>query len=217
MPAVEVKKGNFVVRPTDWDRNFSDNALEIVNEKLQPVLQIIYKRNGLIQIQGIFQGRNGGLIFEAPELPQALPRIFKYPSWKYTGQYAGPADQDVSRFARATDTEFIGFVRKWLDEPKALIRLPGRNPEVLQMEAQNLMTWFYEKALLYRAEFVRRLKDRGDSQADQLRPPLDLQAILKLTDVDKIESISRVLAEVESLANRLEASTASGGWRSGEL
>ena len=205
LPAVEVNKGNFVVRPMDWDRNFSDNALEIVNDRMQPVLQIIYKRNGLIQIQGIFRGRNGGMIFEAPELPEALPRIFKYPSWKYQGQYAEAADQDASPFARATDFEFVKFVRKWLEEPKRMVQSSSRNPVVAQLVAQNLMTWFYEKGALYRGELVRRLKDKGDKETVRLESPPDSQVVLSLPHTSQIESMSKILSDIENLAVRLEA------------
>jgi hypothetical protein len=208
LPAVEVNKGDFVVRPMDWDRNFSDNALEIVNERMQPVLQIIYKRNGLIQIQGIFRGRNGGMIFEAPELPEALPRIFKYPSWKYQGQYAESADQDASPFARATDFEFVVFVKKWLEEPKRQLQYSNHNPALTQVVAQNLMTWFYEKGVLYRGELVRRLKDKGDEGTARLKTPPDSQAVLSLPHRDQIESMSKILADIENLAVRLETKRA---------
>ena len=203
LPAVEVNKGDFIVRPMDWDRNFSDNALEIVNERMQPVLQIIYKRNGLIQIQGIFRGRNGATIFEAPELPEALPRIFKYPSWKYQGQYAEAADQDASPFARATDLEFVEFVRKWLEEPKRLLQSSNHDPAVVQVVAQNLMIWFYEKGVLYRGELVRRLKDKGDKETARLKTPPDSQAVLSLSHTGQIESMSKILVDIDSLTIRL--------------
>ena len=210
LPAVEVKKSEFIVRPMNWDRNFTDSALEIVNERSQPVLQVIYKRKGLIQIQGIFRGAEGGLIFEAPELPEALPRLFKYPSWKYQGQYAEASDQDVSPLARATDSEIVVFVRKWLQQPEMLIRSSKPNALVMHSTVENLMTWFYEKAILSRIELLRRLNEKGNPETDRLYRSLDPQSNIALADDVKIASFSKILEDIEALVHQIESKNTEG-------
>ena len=92
---IEVKHNEFVVRPPNWDRNSSHTALEIVNQSQVPIFQLIYKTPSHIVFNGIFP-YPGGLILANdqgmlinPTLPTTfrLKRIFKYPSWKYPGQY----------------------------------------------------------------------------------------------------------------------------------
>jgi hypothetical protein len=94
-PAVEVKENRFTVRPRDWDSNTSQTALEIVNEKGVPVLQVYYKNPYRISISGTFAVPGGWLyatessllINPSPDPPPLKP-IFRYPSWKYPGEYA---------------------------------------------------------------------------------------------------------------------------------
>lgn len=95
LPPVEIKKNQFVVRPPNWDRNSSENAFEVVNENMQPVFQMIYTTPSHIVINGIFPFP-GGLILASdagmminptPPAGFSLKRIFRYPSWKYPGQY----------------------------------------------------------------------------------------------------------------------------------
>lgn len=203
LPAVEVKKNDFVLRPMDWDRNFTDNALEIVNEKTQPVLQVIYKRKGLIHIQGIFSSPQGGAIYEAPELPEALPRIFKYPSWKYRGQYAESTDQDVSPFAQANNVEFVAFVRRWLTGPKPLLQIGNRNPGILHKE---FMAFFYDKAHRYRTELLRRLGKKGNPEIDVLYKSLDPQNPNSIKAENSNASVfTKIVEDIEILNNELDA------------
>jgi len=97
---VEVRKNEFVVRPANWDRNFSSTALEIVDSHENPVFQFIYKTPSHIVVNGIFPypGRvvlaneNGMLIRPTVPANFRLRRIFKYPSWKYPGQYEERSD-----------------------------------------------------------------------------------------------------------------------------
>jgi hypothetical protein len=97
-PPVEVKKNQFVVRPASWDRNFSSKALEIVDSQQNAVFQLIYKTPSHIVVNGIFPFPGGLILADEsgmlinPTLPTTfrLNRIFKYPSWKYPGQYEEP-------------------------------------------------------------------------------------------------------------------------------
>jgi hypothetical protein len=203
LPAVEVKKNDFLLRPMNWDRNFTDAALEIVNEKSQPVLQVIYKRKGLIQIQGIFRSPEGGGIYEAPEPPEALPRIFKYPSWKYKGQYAEDSDQDVSPFARASNAEFVAFIREWLRRAKGSLVIGKTQPSLLH---RDFMTWFYEKGGLYRAELLRRLEKKGSPEIDGLYKSLNPQSSNAVKPENSYVAITKILEDIEVLNNELSVS-----------
>lgn len=97
---VEIKHNQFVVRLPQWDRNSNQSAFEVVNESLVPVFQLIYDGPNKIRINGIFPMPTGimlasesGTVFNPlPGQMATFTRIFKYPSWKYPGQYeAGSA------------------------------------------------------------------------------------------------------------------------------
>jgi hypothetical protein len=96
---IVMKHNELSEKPLNWDSNSSQNAFEVVDEKCQPVFQLIYKSENEIRITGVFF-MNDNVILVTPEnvwdsigadaLPimrQALKRIFKYPSWKYLGEY----------------------------------------------------------------------------------------------------------------------------------
>jgi hypothetical protein len=90
---VEIAENEFVVRPHDWDRNANQNALEVVDRNHRPVIQLIYESPTRIRINGVFVG-NGITVFAAgdtigsrPDILNNLKPIFKYPSWKYPGQF----------------------------------------------------------------------------------------------------------------------------------
>ncbi|MBI5576365.1 MAG: hypothetical protein HY896_08375 [Deltaproteobacteria bacterium] len=99
-PPIEVENNEFKVRPVNWDRNSSANALEVVDEKQVPIFQMVRKTPSHIVVNGIFPNPSGGIwVFgpagafgPAPEVPSnfKLKAIFRYPSWKYPGQYANP-------------------------------------------------------------------------------------------------------------------------------
>jgi hypothetical protein len=95
-PHVEIKENEFSVKPPNWDKNFSANAFEVVNETGDPVLQLIRKSAGHYVVNGYFPF-SGGLIVATNDgmaiirrpgvpLPKLQP-IFRYPSWKHSGQY----------------------------------------------------------------------------------------------------------------------------------
>jgi len=98
-PPVEVKDNEFTVRGLGYDRNSSANALEIINADGIPLFQMIRKTPTDVVVNGVFPIPSGGLILAGPEglLTGAgpdqladfhLPPIFKYPSWRYPGEYA---------------------------------------------------------------------------------------------------------------------------------
>jgi hypothetical protein len=94
-PPMLIRQNQISGRPSGWDKQSTSNALEIVNQKLLPVLQIIYLENALVVIKGVFA--NGDTVTIADENSMVLAaksedvksfpikRLFKYPSWKYPG------------------------------------------------------------------------------------------------------------------------------------
>lgn len=92
---IELRHNELIARPLNWDRNSSQAALEIVNENQVPVFQLMYKTPSHIVCNGVFPFPGGlilandeGMVIN-PTLPVTfrMKRIFKYPSWKYPGQY----------------------------------------------------------------------------------------------------------------------------------
>jgi hypothetical protein len=98
-PVVEIKHNQFTSPPPNWDRNSNQQALEIVDENQIPVFQLYYKTPTHIVVNGIFEYRrnlylvsNSGILMN-PTNQEIVTRylskrIFKYPAWKYPGQYA---------------------------------------------------------------------------------------------------------------------------------
>jgi hypothetical protein len=96
-PPIEVHDNEFTVRNSQWDKNRSDNELEVINSEGTVVFQMIRKSPTDILLTGIFPlpagtfliaGHNGA-IQTNQILPKYLPsKIFKYPSWQYPGVHA---------------------------------------------------------------------------------------------------------------------------------
>ena len=110
MPPLELTNNEISGLPTDWDCNHTSNGLEIINEKLDPILQFYYKDDTHLVLNGAItftnEGRSGvifispeegvsvqsGVAFSKNELFKKvqslhLKRLFKYPAWKYRGQF----------------------------------------------------------------------------------------------------------------------------------
>ena len=88
--------------PPRWDHNSNQHALEFVDEHRSPVFQLIIKGPTDLEMNGRFVTPGGVTILSptlglmvnagasaasAPATADLVP-IFKYPSWKYPGQYA---------------------------------------------------------------------------------------------------------------------------------
>jgi hypothetical protein len=82
------------VRDPSWDKNSSANAFEVINAHGVPVFQMIRRDDFHIEFNGIFPLPGGGFLVAdsngiSDRLEGYAPKvIFKYPSWKYPGQYA---------------------------------------------------------------------------------------------------------------------------------
>lgn len=98
-PIIQVLDNEFTVNNSFFDRNSNDRALEVVTDNGAVIFQLIQKSPTSIVLNGIFPTPDGGLILAGPEgtLTGAtasdlerfkLKPIFKYPAWKYPGQYA---------------------------------------------------------------------------------------------------------------------------------
>jgi len=97
-PHIEVRDNEFTVRVPGCDKNSNTNALEVVNANGVVLFQLIRKSSTNVVINGIIPSP-AGLILAGPngtilgasqsKLDQfRLKPIFKYPAWKYPGQYA---------------------------------------------------------------------------------------------------------------------------------
>ena len=100
-PPIKIINNKLYNLPTDWDRNSNDIALEIVNENLQPMYQLVYEKPFNLNIKGVFPNPSGAIIaddirgvsFISYDRLQQFPAkfklkpIFKYPSWRYPGEY----------------------------------------------------------------------------------------------------------------------------------
>lgn len=91
---IEIVHNEFTVRKSGWDKNFNREAFEVVDDKLNPIFQLVYKTKANIVVTGIISCPGGLLLVDDdgvtvnPDLPTnfSLKRIFKYPSSKYLGQ-----------------------------------------------------------------------------------------------------------------------------------
>ncbi len=81
-------------RPPQWDRNFDDSAIEIVDERLTPRFQLIYMNARTVVLRGVFQYRDGAAVFDehanyfigSREKEVNITRIFRYPSRLHQGE-----------------------------------------------------------------------------------------------------------------------------------
>ena len=101
IPPIEIRHNQLINRPPNWDFNSNEKALEIVDQNNNPLYQLFYKTPYHIVINGIFPFPGGLLLATEtgisinPTLPTkfGLKRIFKYPSWKFPGEF----DEIVNR------------------------------------------------------------------------------------------------------------------------
>ncbi len=98
-PPIKIVQNKLSVQPPFWDHNFNANALEVVDERGEPIFQFIRKAPDHFVINGLLEmpdrtyvlasdtGLKGGIT--SPVMPRGtLKPIFKYPAWKYPGQLA---------------------------------------------------------------------------------------------------------------------------------
>ena len=89
---VIVTKNEVELINSSWDWNVNAHALEVVNENLEPMLQVVYTTPHNVSVYGRFVTLDGKLlvsptgIFGGDDEGNKLKRIFRYPSRKYRGQ-----------------------------------------------------------------------------------------------------------------------------------
>jgi hypothetical protein len=92
---IEVIDNQFALKPPDWERNFNDEAFEVIDNTGRPILQIYYKGENEIVVAGVFKDSQGklfanetGIVIrpQGSEEPPPLKKMFRYPSDKYPGQ-----------------------------------------------------------------------------------------------------------------------------------
>jgi hypothetical protein len=107
-PAITVRDNVIVGKPQHWDRNSDDTAVEIVNERGDPVFQLEYLDKMTASLKGVFvsKGRftvsddTGALRFGMlPKGPitYSLARLFKYPSARFPGQREARKEEQVDK------------------------------------------------------------------------------------------------------------------------
>ncbi len=95
LPPIEIKRNKLSNKPHDWDFNSNKKAMEIVDKNQTPIYQFFYKSPSHIVVNGVFPFPAGLILANDqgalmnPRFPTTfrLKRIFKYPSWKYPGEF----------------------------------------------------------------------------------------------------------------------------------
>ena len=98
----EIEDNEFSGGHQSWDSNSGATAFEVVNANQVPIFQLIRKSSTKIAVYGIFPTNSGRMFdtvspegvshhpaFDIVRIDKSeLKPIFRYPSWKYPGQYA---------------------------------------------------------------------------------------------------------------------------------
>lgn len=86
---IQIIDNQLMLAEATWDRNYNDQALEVVDEDLNPILQVVYRTSHNVAVYGVFPTPVGP-VWAGPagygKKEQHFKRIFKYPSRKHLGQ-----------------------------------------------------------------------------------------------------------------------------------
>jgi hypothetical protein len=91
---LEIVDGEFALQDPYADRNYNDDALEIVDNHQNPILQVIWKTPSHLVVNGIFKVGNGEIViadekgYRPFQIGDSIKPLFKYPSYRFKGQYA---------------------------------------------------------------------------------------------------------------------------------
>jgi hypothetical protein len=97
---IKVICNKFEIDNPSYDANWATNAFEIVRDNKVAIFQMIHRNPNTIEINGIFTVSSANAIYVSQEglypvstsdpkfQSYGLVPIFKYPSWKFPGQYA---------------------------------------------------------------------------------------------------------------------------------
>ncbi len=92
---VIMNKNEFTINKSNWDRNYNQKAFEVVDNDTIPILQLIFVSSGHLRFYGLYDSPDGwGLVDDdgwsmtrVRPVNYKLKKLFKYPSWKYPGQF----------------------------------------------------------------------------------------------------------------------------------
>ena len=134
-PLIELAHNVLRKSPYQWDSNHSDRALEVVSDKGVPFFQMIFQTPHHIVIYGVFpkgdMSGSGLLLSESGTRNDPISvydqrRLFKYPSWRYPGQYDDLHSSGVCPSGPALNDPLLGStnadVADWALEEAALIK-----------------------------------------------------------------------------------------------
>lgn len=134
-PLIELTHNVLRKSPYQWDSNHSDRALEVVSDKGVPFFQMIFQTPHHIVIYGVFPegdiSGSGLLLTESGTREDPISmydqrRLFKYPSWRYPGQYDDSHSSVVYPSGPALNDPLMGStnvqVAAWATEEAALIK-----------------------------------------------------------------------------------------------
>ncbi len=102
LPLIEVTCNHLAEISSNWDTNYTDKAIEVVDQNEVPVFQMIFESDTKIRINGVFPAENNEVLIETPEgtrrvkldpknatpIEVPLKRLFKYPAYRFLHQYA---------------------------------------------------------------------------------------------------------------------------------
>lgn len=165
-PVIEIARNQYKRIPPGWDVNSTPAALEIVNERGEPVFHLIYKSPSEAKVEGVFQTPDGAYVIDEHGqgygLKPDIKPVFKYPSWKYPGQYADPApardERGAGRRRQLTEEQSARFIEVLKSQP------PPREEVVIGCPAAS------EEACVFAAKFLDLFQEAGWAVRDnQLR------------------------------------------------
>lgn len=92
---VRFRHNQLLNRPADWDMNSDNKAIEVINERGQPVFQLYHKSPSQMVINGLFFNGHVPVLASDDEIgvgidlskePYPIKPLFKYPSSEYPSQ-----------------------------------------------------------------------------------------------------------------------------------
>jgi pimeloyl-ACP methyl ester carboxylesterase len=102
IPLIEVVCNRARINAPGWDTNFSDKAMEVVDQNRSPMFQIIFVNPRRVQVNGIIPSAMNQFNIYLPggfqkiaidpshpsPIADPIKTIFKYPAWQHQGEFA---------------------------------------------------------------------------------------------------------------------------------
>ena len=147
-----IKDGKIGPLHTGWDRNSNSNAFEIVDSQQSPVLQVIYRTPEHIVVNARTRADNRVWSGDGRAL-------FKYPSFKYPGEFAVYSSDkrerrniaDVRRDSGVLGRELVKFSEELSKQVHNRFK-PGGKEETFREE-------FFKLGIEFKSELLPRIQD----------------------------------------------------------